>query len=81
MYEAIADLMPSQTDVDKWTACCEAADKCCSRLQEVQPNPDACPALWDGWECWDETQPGNVVLATCPHYIYSSASEHSCDCK
>jgi hypothetical protein len=31
---------------------------------------DKCPATWDGWQCFDDTNASATVIADCPTYIH-----------
>uniref|UniRef100_A0A8R1HZY1 G-protein coupled receptors family 2 profile 2 domain-containing protein n=1 Tax=Caenorhabditis japonica TaxID=281687 RepID=A0A8R1HZY1_CAEJA len=51
--------------------CCSAARYCCrSTLAKHKQYADAtCPATWDGWNCFERSNPG-TVSKQCPNYIY-----------
>ncbi|CAI4229127.1 unnamed protein product [Auanema sp. JU1783] len=59
--------------------CCEAARQCCSNvLLPASLNLNiskACPATWDGWQCFDSSDP-SIVSTECPTYIYGDYSRN-----
>ncbi|EYB85124.1 hypothetical protein Y032_0304g1928 [Ancylostoma ceylanicum] len=64
--------------------CCEAARDCCTTTLKPssQSTQEACPATWDGWQCFDTATAGSVIEGSCPPYIYGDntrpdASKHS----
>ncbi|XP_075743689.1 calcitonin gene-related peptide type 1 receptor-like isoform X1 [Rhipicephalus microplus] len=36
---------------------------------ELGANESLCPRTWDGWNCWDDTPPGQTVFAPCPQFV------------
>ncbi|KAK0417811.1 hypothetical protein QR680_013226 [Steinernema hermaphroditum] len=71
--------------------CCEAADRCChnvltkkhslslpeTTVSKTAPTP-RCPATWDGWQCFPESDPG-VSRYKCPNYIYGDRLRNDID--
>ncbi|TKR68183.1 hypothetical protein L596_024199 [Steinernema carpocapsae] len=68
--------------------CCEAAERCCNNVLTkspettevavVEPKKPRCPATWDGWQCFPDSEPG-VALARCPNYIYGDRIRYDAD--
>ena len=65
----------------RWTECCEEAEVCCQRQQDetsrtslaagvtADDPPGLCPATWDGYGCWGNTEAGSSVSIACPGFI------------
>ncbi|KAK6034532.1 hypothetical protein COOONC_27965 [Cooperia oncophora] len=49
-------------------------EKLKARLLGAEVQNYACPATWDGWQCFDTAEAGTVVEAQCPPYIYGEAA-------
>lgn len=56
----------------RWKSCCIAANKCCEKqLSTPVKNSNAtCGRTWDGWGCWDDTEPGQQVYLSCPLFLH-----------
>lgn len=55
----------------RWQSCCIAAEACCES-QISNPPGDAnttCSRTWDGWGCWEDAVPGEVVYQSCPLFL------------
>ena len=58
-------------ECNRWKSCCYAANACCQK-QLSTPLGDVnntCGRTWDGWGCWDDTKPGELVYQSCPLYL------------
>lgn len=58
-------------ECQRWQSCCFSAHDCCER-QLASPLGDlnkTCGRTWDGWGCWDDTNPGQQVYMSCPLYL------------
>ena len=60
-----------ESDCNRWIDCCETAVKCCERqLKNTTYHEETfCPPTWDGWSCFDPTQPGSTVKSYCPRFL------------
>uniref|UniRef100_A0A914EJI7 Uncharacterized protein n=1 Tax=Acrobeloides nanus TaxID=290746 RepID=A0A914EJI7_9BILA len=51
-------------------------------LSHAQPKqsvvPITCPATWDGWQCFERSEPG-IVIERCPNYIFGDRLRHDFD--
>ncbi|KAK7508579.1 hypothetical protein BaRGS_00000145, partial [Batillaria attramentaria] len=55
---------------ERWKECCVAARQCCQRQVAGEPYVNGtCPRTWDGWSCFDDTEPGTVEYVTCPDFL------------
>ncbi|GAB0087176.1 hypothetical protein DMENIID0001_014560 [Sergentomyia squamirostris] len=63
----------AETYFDRWIDCCEDAVACCGKISSNISKDDAggCPAVWDGWSCFDTAPLGTVVEHPCPIFAYS----------
>ena len=70
----------SPEECARWTACCLSAIRCCQWQQKLLPvpvggqggGPSDCPPTWDGFTCWDATQPATTVYKDCPTFLQYS---------
>uniref|UniRef100_A0AC35TS02 G_PROTEIN_RECEP_F2_4 domain-containing protein n=1 Tax=Rhabditophanes sp. KR3021 TaxID=114890 RepID=A0AC35TS02_9BILA len=64
--------------------CCKAASDCCDKMQQKRRKKkkshlkrshhnNNCPSTWDGWQCFEESEPG-IVHMTCPSFLYEDSS-------
>ncbi|GJQ87240.1 hypothetical protein Trydic_g8469 [Trypoxylus dichotomus] len=62
-----------------WLDCSKSAVECCDEyLNSTNIFPTethACPALWDGWDCWPPARAGETLRRVCPKY---SAEDFVC---
>jgi hypothetical protein len=69
---------------EKWERCCQNAINCCNEMVNLYNSNekivDNCPAVWDGWTCFEPTLAGQKVKKTCPSYAYNE-KQPSCDCE
>lgn len=69
--------------IDQWEACCEKAVECCiNNKRNITKKKNStghliddldsgnCPATWDGYKCWPESQAGSIVKGMCPYHIF-----------
>ena len=85
---AIRSSLRTDKAVDKWTSCCRQALQCCQSQLNLSHSTrhyaggdvgaPACPALWDGWQCWQPTRANEIAYAACPHYIYFDTEPPAC---
>nr|XP_027205369.1 calcitonin gene-related peptide type 1 receptor-like [Dermatophagoides pteronyssinus] len=55
--------------VDKILQCCQDAHDCCQRMLNTTIDDNhigQCPMIWDGWSCWDPTEPNTIGKNICP---------------
>ncbi|XP_045169747.2 calcitonin gene-related peptide type 1 receptor-like [Mercenaria mercenaria] len=76
--EYICDSL-DEHECTRWKDCCRSAEQCCQHQRDT-PLPTKkkfCPRTWDGWGCFDDTDPGDTVKISCPSYIkYGSLQGH-----
>jgi calcitonin receptor-like len=68
-------------ECQRWKSCCSTAEKCCKR-QLSTPLGDVnntCGRTWDGWGCWDDTKPGQLVYQSCPLYLQYAMPTSKCN--
>ncbi|XP_063909307.1 calcitonin gene-related peptide type 1 receptor-like [Zophobas morio] len=62
-----------------WINCCEEASDCCENSmtdENVYPTEEyPCPAIWDGWTCFDPAKAGTIQKETCSKQAYSTESD------
>ena len=66
-------------DCERWTDCCKDAVKCCEKqvaqgLANYSGTP-RCPATWDGWACFGDTDNGTTAKMSCPPFIQYGSLE------
>ncbi|XP_055680904.1 corticotropin-releasing factor receptor 2-like isoform X2 [Lutzomyia longipalpis] len=75
IQELVKETFISEAHFDRWLECCEEAAQCCREIGqesvEEKNNEEHCPALWDGWTCYDAVPAGSIVEKSCPIYAYS----------
>ncbi|KAL4222000.1 hypothetical protein ACF0H5_018046 [Mactra antiquata] len=57
---------------ERWKECCNEAENCCQRQLSTPTSKysgNLCPRTWDGWKCFNDTLPGEMVKSSCPSYI------------
>ena len=68
---------------DEWRKCCEDAFECCEMMTQNQSGENffnTCDAHWNGFSCFNEANPEDVVYQKCPfHLVRYDAS--TCECK
>jgi hypothetical protein len=63
----------SDSTFARFLTCCDTALNCCHEtLMNSSNKPGYCPAVWDGWGCYDETRFNTVEEQVCPIFAYSS---------
>ncbi|XP_063241422.1 calcitonin gene-related peptide type 1 receptor-like [Bacillus rossius redtenbacheri] len=80
-YRALAARFKKGSDAARWRRCYEAARRCCARIvtpRGAERDPSRCPALWDGWDCWDSAPEDSYEDSYCKEYIYSADAAPSC---
>ena len=55
-----------------WKLCCSNAMDCCDgqvAMLNTSVEKGHCPRTWDGFSCFEDTDPGERVVFECPAYI------------
>ncbi|CAF0869843.1 unnamed protein product [Brachionus calyciflorus] len=61
-----------QIEFDKWRACCDSAEDCCSKVMSqsiLNFTTPKCNSIWDGWSCHPDTKSGDISKVKCPLYV------------
>lgn len=67
-----------EEECDRWRSCCTAAYDCCKEQVDRRKNmSQGCESTWDGYSCWEDTRPGNLVIKQCPSYVGYSVNPRS----
>ena len=58
----------------RWQECGEAGIQCCeNQITTPVRDPNTagkyCQRTWDGYGCWTDTDPGQVVEIACPSFM------------
>lgn len=59
---------------DAWIQCCQNAWTCCQKQRSSSVsdmNRTFCPQTFDGWDCWNYTEPNKTVEQPCPEFLTS----------
>lgn len=74
--------MLSNSTFSKWEKCCQNAINCCSEMVNLhmKNGGERCPAIWDGWTCYEPSKREQVVKKVCPPYSYAN-KDPKCHCE
>ncbi|KAJ9576078.1 hypothetical protein L9F63_007043, partial [Diploptera punctata] len=74
--KALGNTFLSSSTTDKWIDCSKAGYQCCQNMDKdsvMNPEEGHCPAIWDGYTCFNEAQNGSIQNEACPSFMYSSS--------
>lgn len=76
---SVGQVCDSLTDknCNRWKDCCHAAISCCERQlstpKRIISDRAFCPRTWDGYGCFEDTEPGTRTYLSCPSYVELSS--------
>ncbi|XP_071812622.1 calcitonin gene-related peptide type 1 receptor-like isoform X2 [Apostichopus japonicus] len=61
------DPLATADQIDEWR---RRRDSCCERIEnESPPDEPHCTLVWDTWDCWNWTTPGDTLVQPCPWWV------------